>query len=51
MTTAAPYLRKDVAVVERVAGELGLNTGLLGDIVRSGRFALTGPDPVLSERY
>jgi len=48
---AAPCLRKDVAVVERVAGELGLNTGLLGDIVRSGPFALTGPDPVLSERY
>jgi 3-hydroxyisobutyrate dehydrogenase-like beta-hydroxyacid dehydrogenase len=47
---AAPYLRKDVALVERVAGELGLDTGLLGDIVRAGPFAMTGPDPVLSDR-
>lgn len=43
---AAPYLRKDVAVVEQVAGELGLDTGLLGDVVRTGPFRLTSTESV-----
>jgi 3-hydroxyisobutyrate dehydrogenase-like beta-hydroxyacid dehydrogenase len=43
---AAPYLRKDVAVAERVAGDLGLDTGLLGTVVRSGPFALIEPESV-----
>jgi 3-hydroxyisobutyrate dehydrogenase-like beta-hydroxyacid dehydrogenase len=46
---AAPYMRKDVAVIEQVAGELGLDTGLLGTVVRTGPFTLTGPEPVPSD--
>lgn len=43
---AAPYLHKDVAVVARVAGELGLDTGLLGDVVATGPFQLTSTDSI-----
>lgn len=35
------YLRKDVAVAERLVSELGVGTGLLGAIVRDGPFELT----------
>jgi 3-hydroxyisobutyrate dehydrogenase-like beta-hydroxyacid dehydrogenase len=46
----AHFMRKDVAVVERLAGELGLATGLLGAIVRDGPFALTEPPGRSTER-
>ncbi|WP_261574319.1 NAD(P)-dependent oxidoreductase [Frankia gtarii] len=39
---ALPYLRKDVALIEQVAADLGLDVGLLGDIVRNGPAVLTG---------
>jgi 3-hydroxyisobutyrate dehydrogenase-like beta-hydroxyacid dehydrogenase len=38
---AAPYLRKDVAVVDKAISDLGLDTNLLGEVVRSGPFPLT----------
>jgi 3-hydroxyisobutyrate dehydrogenase-like beta-hydroxyacid dehydrogenase len=37
---AAPYLRKDVGVIEREVALSGLDTGILGRIVRDGRFDL-----------
>jgi 3-hydroxyisobutyrate dehydrogenase-like beta-hydroxyacid dehydrogenase len=37
------YLRKDVAVAERLVSELGVGTGLLGAVVHDGPFALTEP--------
>jgi hypothetical protein len=33
---AGPYLRKDVAVVEAMAGKHGVDLGVLGTIVRDG---------------
>ena len=47
---AAPYLRKDVAVVERLAAELGIGTGVLGAVVRDGPFPLSEPDLRSTER-
>jgi 3-hydroxyisobutyrate dehydrogenase-like beta-hydroxyacid dehydrogenase len=46
----AHFMRKDVAMVERLARELGLDTGLLGDVVRDGPFALTQPADQSTER-
>jgi 3-hydroxyisobutyrate dehydrogenase-like beta-hydroxyacid dehydrogenase len=46
----AHFMRKDVAVVERLASELGLATGVLGAVVRGGPFALTGPADRSTER-
>jgi 3-hydroxyisobutyrate dehydrogenase-like beta-hydroxyacid dehydrogenase len=37
---AAPYLRKDVGVIEDVTRALGLDTGVLGRVVRDGPIAL-----------
>jgi 3-hydroxyisobutyrate dehydrogenase-like beta-hydroxyacid dehydrogenase len=37
----APYLRKDVALAEEVASAVGIDTGQLGDVIRSGRFDLS----------
>jgi len=39
----APYLRKGVAVAERVTAELGIGTGLLGQVVHDGPFPLAEP--------
>ncbi|MGE3327290.1 MAG: NAD(P)-dependent oxidoreductase [Acidimicrobiia bacterium] len=33
-----PFLGKDIAVVEAVSAELGLDLGILGDVVRNGPF-------------
>ncbi|EIV92911.1 NAD(P)-dependent oxidoreductase [Frankia sp. QA3] len=41
LAAAGPYLRKDVAAVEEVAAALGLDTGLLGEVVQSGPLPLT----------
>ena len=44
---AAPYLRKDVAVAERLAADLGVSTGVLGTVVHSGPFNITQePEPL-----
>lgn len=42
---AGPYLRKDVAVVEAVAARSGLDTGILGDVVRDGPVPLSSRPP------
>ncbi|WP_261555718.1 NAD(P)-dependent oxidoreductase [Frankia tisae] len=39
---ALPYLRKDVALVEQVAADLGLDVGFLGSVVHDGPAELTG---------
>ena len=37
VTGLGPFLDKDIAVVEAVSAELGLDLGILGDVVRNGR--------------
>ncbi|KJE20514.1 beta-hydroxyacid dehydrogenase, 3-hydroxyisobutyrate dehydrogenase [Frankia torreyi] len=41
LAMAGPYLRKDVAAVEEVTAALGLDTGILGEVVQSGPLPLT----------
>jgi len=41
---ALPYLRKDVALVEQTVADLGLDTGILGEIVRAGPATLVSTD-------
>jgi len=41
---ALPYLRKDVALVEQTVADLGLDTGVLGEIVRAGPAKLVSID-------
>jgi len=41
---ALPYPRKDVALVEQTVADLGLDTGVLGEIVRAGPATLVSTD-------